>query len=91
MSENTLPIDGIVSLASAYYGSATLFAALDVDLFTAIDRAGGSADAAALAEQSGVDVRGLRLLLDACVAVGLLSKQGDHYANTAAGQAALVA
>lgn len=91
MSENTLPIDGIVSLASAYYGSATLFAALDVDLFTAIDRAGGSVDAATLAAQAGVDARGLRLLLDACVAIGLLSKQGDRYANTVAGKAALVA
>jgi len=91
MNDNTLPIEGIVALASAYYGSATLFAALDVDLFTAIHRAGGSADATALADQAGVAVRGLRLLLDACVAVGLLSKQGDHYANTAAGQVALVA
>jgi ubiquinone/menaquinone biosynthesis C-methylase UbiE len=91
MSENTLPIDGIVSLASAYYGSATLFAALEVDLFTAIHRAGGSADAAALADLAGVDARGLRLLLDACVAVGLLIKQGNRYANTAAGKTALVA
>jgi hypothetical protein len=91
MSENTLPIDGIVSLASAYYGSATLFAALDVDLFTAIDRSGGSVDAATLAAQAGVDARGLRLLLDACVAIGLLSKQEERYANTVAGKAALVA
>lgn len=80
-----LSIQGIVDLASAYYASAVLFAALEVDLFSAFAVAGGPADVASIAATRGLDPRGARLLLDACVAVGLLAKQGDTYANTAAG------
>ena len=80
----------IVELASAYYGSAVLFAALECGVFSAVAREGGRADVRSLAEGSGRDPRGLRLLLDACVAVGLLRKESDAYANTAAGALALV-
>lgn len=85
-----LSLQGIVDLASAYYGSAVLFAALDLDLFTAVAALGEGADAPALAAARGLDSRGARLLLDACVAVGLLSKDEATYANTAAGALALV-
>lgn len=88
--ENELSVQGIVDLASAYYGSAVLFAALEADLFSVIAREGARADAATLAERAGLDPRGLRLLLDACVATGLLLKKGATYANTAAGALALV-
>ena len=58
-----LQIPEIVDLASAFYGSAVLFAALDAGVFAAIEKAGGaSADlpalAAALASEPGL------LLLD---------------------------
>ncbi len=89
MSES-LSVQGIVGLASAYYGSAVLFAALEVDLFSAIERAGNRVEADDLAARSGLDPRGLRLLLDACVAVGLLLKEGTRYANTPAAESALV-
>jgi len=88
--ENELSLQGIVGLASAYYGSAVLFAALETDVFSLIAREGGRCGAETLAELSGLDSRGVRLLLDACVATGLLRKERETYANTAAGAAALV-
>lgn len=90
MKDRELSVPGIVELASAFYGSATLFAALEADVFTALHGAGSGASAEALAAQTGADVRGLRLLLDACTAVGLLRKDGERYANTAAAERALV-
>lgn len=72
-------IQEIVDLASAYYGSAVLFAAIDCDLFAQVEA--GTLDTSA---------RGKRLLADACVAEGLLEKRGEEYFNTSAGRAALI-
>lgn len=70
----------IVDLASAYYGSATLFAAIDLDLFGQVER--GDLDASE---------RPMRLLADACAALGLLEKSPDgKYSNTPAGKLALI-
>ena len=71
-------VSEIVDLASAYYGSAVLFAAIDVDLFARIEKG------------ERIEGRGLTLLADACVAEGLLEKSGETYANTPAGRAALI-
>ena len=71
-------ISEIVDLASAYYGSAVLFAALEHDVFGRIERG------------ETPEGRGMRLLLDACVAEGLLTKDGGKYRNTSPGKAALV-
>ena len=54
---NTLPppeksVSEIVDLASAFYGSAVLFAALDVGVFKALAALGGSADLTALAAET---------------------------------------
>ncbi len=83
-------IGEIVDLASAFYGSAVLFSALELGIFKAIDDAGGAAEAGPLAEDLGVSFRGLSLLLDACVAVGILGKEEETYFNTEAGRMALV-
>ena len=91
MSEQALSVQGIVELASAYYGSAVLFAALDVYLFTVIQRENNRIQIERLVDVSGLDPRGLRLLLDACVAVGLLLKDGAYYSNTPAVESTLVA
>jgi SAM-dependent methyltransferase len=91
MKEQVLSVQGIVDLASAYYGSATLFAALELDVFSAVRQAGDAATVQALAARLAASERGLRLLLDACVAVGLLEKSGGRYRNTPAGALALVA
>ncbi|MGN0833521.1 MAG: methyltransferase [Kiritimatiellia bacterium] len=77
----------IVDLASAYYGSAVLFAALERGVFAAVEKAGAFAD---VLRETGASERGLRLLLDACVAEGLLTKEGETYANTPAGRMTLV-
>ena len=71
-------VNEIVELASAYYGSAVLFAAIDVGLFARIEKG------------ERIEGRGLTLLADACVAEGLLEKTGETYANTQAGKAALI-
>ena len=71
-------VQEIVDLASAYYGSAVLFAAIDTNLFALVE-AGGA-----------VEGRGMRLLADACVAEGLLEKRDGAYFNTPAAKAALV-
>jgi len=81
-------IQDIVDLASAYYGSAVLFAAIDRGVFGAVEATDGSCGAIAKATESSE--RGMRLLLDACVAEGLLEKAGETYRNTAAGKMALV-
>ena len=80
-------VQGIVDLASAFYGSAALFAAADRGVFAAVEKSGRLEDMAA---ETGCDMRALRLLADACVAEGLLEKRGGIYANTAASRAALV-
>ena len=72
-------IQDIVDLASAYYGSAVLFAAIDCDVFAKVERG-----------EVGAPERGMRLLLDACVAEGLLEKRDGRYFNTPASKAALV-
>ena len=80
-------INEIVDLASAYYGSAVLFAAIDRGVFAVVEKSGALAD---IVKETGSGERGMRLLLDACVAEGLLEKNGETYANTPAGKAALV-
>lgn len=85
----------IVDLASAYYGSAVLFAAIDRGVFAAIEKLSSTSSTTTsnlelIAAACGCDTRGMRLLLDACVAEGLLEKTGETYANTAAGKVALV-
>ena len=86
-----LCIPEIVDLASAFYGSSVLFAALDAGVFAAIENAGGDAGLETLAAATGTSPRGLRLLLDACVALGLLAKdENGAWRNTEAGRLALV-
>ena len=71
-------VNEIVELASAYYGSAVLFAAIDTDLFARIEKG------------EKIAGRGLTLLADACVAEGLLETRDGAYFNTPAGKAALI-
>lgn len=86
-----LSVQGIVDCASAYYQSAILFAALEFDLFTIVENAGGAgASLEYVVERCGTDSRGMRLLLDGCVAVGLLRKNEELYTNSDAGRIALV-
>jgi len=71
----------IISLASAFYGSCTLFAASDAGIFGKLAEL-GSADASTLADALALNRRGVELLLNGCVALGLLVKEGDAFRNT---------
>lgn len=84
-----LSIPAIMDLATAFHGSSVLFSALELDLFTHISEA-GSADVETLAQRIGTPKRSLRLLLDACVALGLLIKTHSIYILTPATSSTLV-
>jgi ubiquinone/menaquinone biosynthesis C-methylase UbiE len=71
----------IMDMASAFYESCLLFASSDLGIFRTLAEI-GEADVPTVAAACSLDLRGARLLLDACVAVGLLSKAGNIYRNT---------
>jgi SAM-dependent methyltransferase len=71
----------IVDMASAVYEAAVLFAASDLGVFKTLAGA-GRADLETLVGACGLDRRGGRILLDACVAIGLLEKEGGRYRNS---------
>jgi SAM-dependent methyltransferase len=79
----------IVAMASAYYDSCVLFTASDLGIFATLAR-GGPADAVAIGHACELNQHGARMLLDACVAIGLLTKDGARYANTPEAAAFLV-
>lgn len=61
----------------AYQRSGALKAAIDLDLFTAIDN--GTATAAALAARCDASERGIRILCDFLCTLGLLTKSASEY------------
>jgi SAM-dependent methyltransferase len=79
----------IMDMASAFYESCLLFTSSDLGIFRTLSEL-SEADAPTVAAACGLNLRGTRLLLDACVAVGLLSKAGNIYRNTAETAAFLV-
>jgi len=70
----------IFQLAAGFMASKFLFAAADADLFASL--AEGHASAAVLSERTGIPDRTIRIVADAMVALGLLTRTGDRYANT---------
>lgn len=79
----------IIEMASAFYESCVLFAASDLGIFKILAEL-GKADAETIASSCGLDRRGARLLLDACVAGELLVKNGRLYLNSQEASALLV-
>jgi acetylserotonin O-methyltransferase len=69
----------VLDLIEAFRRSKTMFAAVKLGVFDKL--ADGPADAATLAHQLGANTGALERLLDACVGLSLLSKQGGLYAN----------
>lgn len=63
----------IMQLATGYWSSATLLAAIELQLFGALAESPAPADA--VARRIGVDLRAVTLLLDACVGLDLLVKE----------------
>lgn len=69
----------VIDLIEAFRRSKTMFAAVSLGIFDRL--AEGPADAFTLAR--GASAETFERLLDACVSLGLLQKDGDRYANTA--------
>lgn len=61
---------------TAFQHSAALKAAVDLDLFTAIDN--GSNDAASIAKATNASERGIRILADTLTVIGFLTKNGGY-------------
>jgi ubiquinone/menaquinone biosynthesis C-methylase UbiE len=79
----------IVDMASAFYDSCVLFTASDLAVFDALSgEAGGTLEH--VASTCDLDKRGARLLLDACVALELLTKRENTYFNTPESEMLLV-
>jgi hypothetical protein len=74
--------DAILQLGLAFWGSKTLLSAVEFDLFTELGR--GPRRAEVLIERLGLHRRAARDFLDALVALGMLKRDGDVYANTPA-------
>jgi len=77
-----------MQLALAYRSSAVLFAASELNVFSSL--AEGSQSAAEIAKACGAADEPIRLLLDSCVAAGMLSSAEGRYANTPTAEAFLV-
>lgn len=78
----------ISRIAYGFMASRALFAALEIDLFTLLS--GHPKSAAVLAAQSGISENRLLTLLVSLVSVGLLSKDGDLFANSPGAESFLV-
>jgi hypothetical protein len=70
----------IFEAATAFWRSAALFAACDLGVFDRL--AGRPATAPELAERLGASQRGVGALLDSCVSLELLEKEGSAYRNS---------
>ena len=78
----------IVALATAYWASMVLLAANRLRVFTVLSA--GPLSAADVAQECGAHPRSMAMLLNACVARGLLARDGQRYRNTSAAAAFLV-
>ncbi|MFP4088581.1 MAG: methyltransferase [Desulfobacteraceae bacterium] len=78
----------MLEVSGSYWASCTLHAAVKLDLFSLIEA--GHTTSSQLAHELGLNARGTATLLNALVAMGLLTKDQTHYANTEAAGSFLV-
>jgi hypothetical protein len=78
----------LMRLALAYRSSMVLFAATELDVFTAL--ASGRCTLTELARECKAEAEPLRMLMEACVSEGLITSDGDQYNNTPVTDAFLV-
>lgn len=74
--------DGIMQLGLGFWGSKTLLSACELGLFSEL--AAGSLSLEELSERFQLHPRSARDFLDALVALKMLTRDGDRYANTPA-------
>lgn len=72
--------DSIMQLGMGFWGSKALLSAVERGLFTELAKE--ALDAKTLAERLGLHSRSARDFLDALVALQMLERKGDRYANT---------
>ncbi len=70
--------EAVLDLARSYQPACVLAAAAELDVFSVL--AEGPLGAEAVAERAAADARGMAMLLDAAVSLGLLEKRGSEYA-----------
>src|SRR4051812_29949826 len=81
MSVTAQPTPALIfDTLGAYQRTAALKAAVDLEIFTAIDE--GAATAAEIARRCGASERGTRILCDFLTIAGLLSKTDERYGLT---------
>src|SRR5579864_4488139 len=74
--------DEILQLGLGFWGSKTLLSAVEIGVFTEL--ASGPLDGETLAKRLSLHPRSARDFLDALVALRMLERDGDTYANTPA-------
>jgi hypothetical protein len=79
ISEQSTP-EQILSLGLAFWGSKTLLSAVEIGLFSELAK--GPLYLRTLSERLMLHSRSARDFLDALVALGMLERDGDQYANT---------
>lgn len=80
MEINDWSTERLLQTSGSYWATCALHAGVKLDLFSQLET--GPATAADLARRIGGDPRGVGMLANALVALGLLSKQGQCFANT---------
>jgi acetylserotonin N-methyltransferase len=84
MSDQPVDPAPVLDLVTAFRSSAVMFSACSLGVFDLL--ATGPADLSNIARQLSANPDALGRLLDTCVGLGLLSRQGDTYQNTPAAQ-----
>lgn len=80
MAKGRLTSAKIMHLGMGFWGSKTLLSAIELGLFTELSN--GPLDAAALTKRLQLHPRSARDFFDALVALGMLKRTGQRYANT---------
>ena len=80
MGDRQLTPDRIMQLGVGFWGSKTLLSAIELGLFSELAK--GPLDATALTARLRLHPRSARDFLDALVALGMLKRTGERYANT---------
>ncbi|MBE0658500.1 MAG: methyltransferase domain-containing protein [Bryobacteraceae bacterium] len=75
-----MDLDGLLAALRSYQESRILLTAIELNLFTCVE---GGATAEQVAQRMGGGPRATRMLLDALVSLGVLTKSGMKYSNTA--------
>jgi SAM-dependent methyltransferase len=83
--------DELMETIRGYQPSRILLTAVELDVFTAVDRSGAPAKVEQLASELKTDPRATEALLDALVALGLLTKRKGAFENAPVAKRFLVA